>query len=691
MTQQTRWNITDEARSRLESLLAREPATDEWFELRRAAERLALTPSFDRMIALHHNTIRELPHQIDVAMRVLRAPMRGRAVLADEVGLGKTIEAGLILKELAVRGLARRILVVAPASLVGQWQAELQTKFLEKFTTPKDRADWRRTSKAIVSYDRARNAAHRAEIMRHTWDLLIVDEAHKIKNHTSANYHLVQEIDKNFLLLLTATPLQNDLRELYNLITLLRPGQLGTWPEFRARFLVRGDKRRARDPEQLRDLTATVMVRTRRSSVAHDLALPPRRPEQPAIELSAAERHLYQLTVGYVRHLYREGFIQDDDAAADRRRRRRTGKGILILELMRLCQRLTSSSRALGESLRSLAVGDSISPEYRSAARDLAEEADAVSEHAKLAALSRILVENDDQLIVFSEHLPTLKLIHDRVRELERPAIVFKGGLSLSERIERLARFQREPRGVFIATRAGTEGLNLQFCNRLVNYELPWNPMVVEQRIGRIHRIGQTREAHIINFAARDTIESHILMLLDQKIQLFRLVVGELDVILGEYGGGEKLEKTLRDTFLSADSDEAFVRRIESIGREIDSSREAGFEQERAASQIAPDDNAERLEREFHGLDHAGRLRLGYGTKHVILQQGVEAKRQQLGLHVNELLEALENTAPAEPAGHSAYGALVRITGVTGTARTVEVVAQADRLPMTIAELHADP
>jgi superfamily II DNA/RNA helicase len=425
--------------------------------------------------------------------------------------------------------------------------------------------------------------------------------------------------------------------------------------------------------------------------VAHDLALPPRRPEHPPIELSGAERELYRLTVTYVRDLYREGFVQEDDSATDRRRRRRTGKGILILELMRLCQRLTSSSRALAESLRSLAQGDLVTPDYRRAARELAAEADAVAEHAKLAMLERILADHGDQLIVFSEHLPTLKMIHTRVRELGRPAIVFQGGLSLAERIQRLAQFQREPAGVFIATRSGTEGLNLQFCNRMVNYELPWNPMMVEQRIGRIHRIGQTREAHIINFSARGTIESHILTLLDQKIQLFRLVVGELDVILGEYGGGERLEKTLRDAFLSSDSDDAFARRLETIGREIETSREAGFQQEQAASLIAPDDNAARLEREFNALTHAGRLRLGYGTKHVTLKQGIEAKRQHLRLHVNELLEALDTAAPAAPAGNSDYGALVRITGVTGLGRTVEVIAQADRLPMVITDLFADP
>lgn len=685
------WTFTEDAREELRELLSAPPSPLAWCELRRRAEQLALTPGFDRLIALDHNTIQELPHQIDVAMRVLRPPMRGRAILADEVGLGKTIEAGLVLKELAVRGLARRVLVICPASLVAQWQAELETKFFEQFAMPTKAGEWKRASRGVVSYHRAMSKRHREEIMKHSWDLVIVDEAHKIKNEKSGSYSLVRDLDKNFLLLLTATPLQNNLRELFNLITLLRPGQLGTWRQFRERFMVRGDPRRAKDPQALRDLSASVMVRTRRSSVAHDLALPPRRPSHPHIELTPAEADLYRLTVGFLRSLYHRGFTQDEDDGTDRRRRRRTGRGIFFLELMRLCQRLTSSARALAHSLRSLGEGDLVTAEYRAHANALARQADGIQTHAKLEALLGILHDHDDQIIVFSEHLPTLRLIRDAVREAGRPAIVFQGGLSLHERVERLARFKREPRGIFVATRAGTEGLNLQFCNRLVNYELPWNPMVVEQRIGRIHRIGQKREAHIVNFAAADTIEAHILQILDQKIQLFRLVVGELDVILGEYGGGVKFEKAMSEAFLGAESEQEFEKFVARIGSELDSSREEGRRQEEAASQVAPTDNAARLEVEFRALSHAGRLRLGWGTAHLNLAAGVQARMDLDGIRIHDVLEALEHAAPSEDAGTSEYGAVVRVTGVTGGGRGVYILAQADRLPMTVVSVEADP
>src|SRR3982751_552140 len=238
------WTVDERALAEFTRRLEEPPGSLVWAELRREAERIALAPGFDRLITLDANTIKELPHQIEVARRVLRRPMGGRAILADEVGLGKTIEAGIIIKELLVRGLARRVLILTPASLVMQWQGELQSKFFERFATPTDPDDWHHATKAIASYDRARSPRHAKQILRHRWDLVIIDEAHKVKNHRTAAYRFLQQIDRNYLLLLTATPLQNDLRELYNLVTLLRPGQLGTWQEFKRQHIAPGDKRK---------------------------------------------------------------------------------------------------------------------------------------------------------------------------------------------------------------------------------------------------------------------------------------------------------------------------------------------------------------------------------------------------------------------------------------------------------------
>jgi len=693
------WVVDERALQAFTAKLKEPPAERAWYELRREAERIALVPGFDRLITLDANAIKELPHQIDVAQRVLR-DMGGRAILADEVGLGKTIQASIIYKELAIRGLARRALILTPASLVGQWQGELEEKFFERFDTPTDPDDWPRVTKAIISHDRARTRRHAEEILRHRWDLVIVDEAHKVKSHRGATYQFIEKIERDFILLLTATPLQNDLRELYNLITLLRPGQLGTWQEFKSEHLVSGDHRQPRDPEALRALTHEVMIRTRRSSVVDDLALPPRRPRHPEVKLTRAEADLYQRTTAFLRQLYREGFIQpaeQEEVEDEPRRRRPTKRGILQLALIHLRQRLCSSSRALAESLAHLAESERISPAYRAIAQQLAKRAEGIKTHAKLDVLTKLLKETPDRLVVFSDHRPTIQLIEERVKKLGRQPIVYWGAHSTADRDKRIRAFHADQTSVLIATRAGSEGRNLQFCNVLVNYDLPWNPMVVEQRIGRLHRIGQTREVHIVNLAAAGTIESYILQLLDRKIKLFELVVGELDLILGEFGGAQQFEGRLAEEWLAAEGEEDFARRVETLGADIEKSSAVGKEQEQLNSLIAPDDNAMRLERRFETLSVPGRLRLGLGTSQVVKAAGWDAKRHKLGVHVTEVLEALESIEPIagvttqQPAGsHPEYGELVRLTGLTSGGRAIALVAQVDHLPLALVDIEVD-
>src|SRR3989475_474315 len=393
------WSVDEHSLEAFAKRLQAPPTDRAWHELRREAERIALVPGFERLITLDANAIKALPHQIDVAQRVLRH-MSGRAILADEVGLGKTIEASIIYKELAIRGLARRVLILTPASLVGQWQGELEEKFFERFDTPSEPDDWLNVTKAIVSHDRARSRRHAEEILRHRWDLVIVDEAHKVKSQRGATYQFIEKIERDFILLLTATPLQNDLRELYNLITLLRPGQLGTWQEFKTEHLVSGDHRQPRDPEALRALTHEVMIRTRRSSVVDDLNLPPRRPRHPEVKLTRAEADLYGRTTEFLRRLYREGFIkpaEQEEPEDGAPRRRPTKKGILQLAVIHLRQRLCSSSRALAEPLAPLAERERTSPPDRATAEQPANRAEGIKTHAKLDVLTKLLKETPDR------------------------------------------------------------------------------------------------------------------------------------------------------------------------------------------------------------------------------------------------------------------------------------------------------
>src|SRR5213075_1288430 len=344
----------------------------------------------------------------------------------------------------------------------------------------------------------------------------------------------------------------------------------------------------------------------------------------------------------FLRRLYREGFIKP----ATEEEGKPTRKGVVQLAIIHLRQRLCSSSRALAESLAHLAEGERISSEYRTIAKRLAKQAAGIKTHAKLAVLTKILKETPDRVVIFSDHRPTIQLIEERVKKLGRQPIVYWGAHTTPERDKRIRAFHADQTSVLIATRAGSEGRNLQFCNVLVNYDLPWNPMVVEQRIGRLHRIGQKREVHIVNLAAAGTIESYILQLLDRKIKLFELVVGELDLILGEFGGAQKFEGRLAKEWLAAENEQDFERRVAALGADIEKSSAVGKEQEQLNSLIAPDDNATRLERRFETLSVPGRLRLGIGTNQVTKAPGWDAKCRRLGVHVTEVLEALESIEP---------------------------------------------
>ena len=200
-----------------------------------------------------------------------------------------------------------------------------------------------------------------------------------------------------------------------------------------------------------------------------------------------------------------------------------------------------------------------------------------------------------------------------------------------------------------------------------------------------------------MNLAAAGTIESYILQLLDQKIKLFELVVGELDLILGEFGGAQKFEGRLAGEWLAAESEADFARRVEAIGADIEQSSAVGKEQEALNSLIAPDDNALRLERRFQTLSVPGRLRLGLGTSQLVKAAGWDAKRHRLGVHVTELLEALESiepiggvTIPQPAGGHPEYGALVRLTGLTSSGRAITLVARVDRLPLVLVDIEVE-
>ena len=231
------------------------------FQLRQRGIALQLSQGFDRLLCLDEVAVEHYQHQIDAALRALHE-MRGRALLADEVGLGKTIEAGIVMKELIQRGLVRTVLVLTPASLTEQWREELLNKFGETFSVVDTLEQWEQVNTAsegrwIVSLDRAKLSHHSTQALAREYDLLIVDEAHKLKNRTTLAWRFVNQVRKRYVLMLTATPVQNDLIELYSLITILTPGQLGTVRAFRRNFVEQSDPRHPKNPASLRRLVSS--------------------------------------------------------------------------------------------------------------------------------------------------------------------------------------------------------------------------------------------------------------------------------------------------------------------------------------------------------------------------------------------------------------------------------------------------
>lgn len=248
----------------LQSALNQQQNLSDWelFQLHYEMKKATLAEDFDSLQVLSYLPHMEfLDHQIETAKTVMEE-MNGRAILADEVGLGKTIEAGLILKEYMIRGLVKNALLLVPASLINQWIKELQEKFYIPAISYRKNYEWDAYPIYVTSLDLAKRKPHRDNILKLDFDMVIVDEAHKLKNHKTLNYQFVRSLKKKYCLLLTATPIQNNLIELFNLVSILKPGYLGSYESFTKKYgKLRGEQLQ---DTYLRKLVQKVMVRNRR-------------------------------------------------------------------------------------------------------------------------------------------------------------------------------------------------------------------------------------------------------------------------------------------------------------------------------------------------------------------------------------------------------------------------------------------
>lgn len=538
-----------------------------------------------------------LPHQLHVLNRAMETN-NIRYILADEVGLGKTIEAGMIIRELKSRGLVSRILVVCPTGLVTQWASEMQEKFHEKFQVilPSDYDTIRRLTdnddvygqfdQVISPMDSIKPIEKHAgwseekvekyneeriySIINSGWDLIIIDEAHRVAGSSGevARYklgHLLAQASP-YLLLLSATPHNGKTEPFLRLIRLLDadafPNAKSIVREQVAPFLIRTEKREAIDNN------GNLLFKNR---ITHLVTI-------SWDERNNLQRELYEMVSSYVAKTYNKAL-------------RNRKKNMCLIFLLIIMQRMvTSSTAAIRQSLErrlnvlleqrtcvgdlreedldELNIEDGVEDALEAISLDmeleieelkqiisLAKQAQFQNQDAKVEPLlneiDAILSEDRTQkVIIFTEFVATQTYLQELLVNRGYTVTILNGGMSIDERNAAMQEFKTST-SIFISTDAGGEGLNLQFANIIINYDLPWNPMKIEQRCGRVDRIGQQRDVHIYNFIVGETVENRVREVLEEK----------LSVILKEMGI-DKYSDVLDSEVAECDFTDVYMRSI---------------------------------------------------------------------------------------------------------------------------------
>ncbi|MGM0941091.1 MAG: DEAD/DEAH box helicase [Bacillota bacterium] len=518
----------------------------ELFSMAFHAEKTTMTPSFKGLRALEFLPhVDFLNHQISSAEQVIEQ-MNGRAILADEVGLGKTIEAGLILKEYMIRGLVNKALILVPASLVNQWEKELNEKFYIPAVAYRKNMSWEQGNIIISSMDTAKRSPHRDTILNLDYDFVLVDEAHKLKNHKTKNFTFVRSLKKKYCLLLTATPVQNQLVEIFNLVSILKPGHLGNYDTFLKSY--GKDRKNMKQDMYLKQLVQKVMVRnTRKDTGLNQIK---RNIETIWTEFSKEEKEVYESLEDS--SVYLPSFSK-------------------ITFLREFC----SSREACYLSLKKMLAEQ---PDLEGFQR-ITEAIEQLPNHKKAEKAVELIKEiGNEKIIIFTEYRATQLYLQWYLQQNGISSVPFRGGFKRGKK-DWMRQLFRDHAQVLIATEAGGEGINLQFCNYMINYDLPWNPMRLEQRIGRIHRYGQNKDVHIYNFALKDTVEEHIMKLLYEKINLFEQVIGHLDDILAELAIPD-IEHELQEIYSeSTTTGEAKVK-LNNLSAIIQQTHDTNYEEE---------------------------------------------------------------------------------------------------------------
>lgn len=503
---------------------------------------MAAQSGFDELLCLNAITdVEKYWYQIETVKKVLKY-FHGRVLLCDEVGLGKTIEAGMLMKEYLMRGMIKNVLILTPAPLVSQWKEEMLSKFKIEFLTTED-AEFQADSNSfwknrfiIVSLNTAKSNKNMPAVIEQFYDLVIVDEAHHLRNKKTLSWKLVNQIKKKFIFLLTATPVQNNLIELFNLITLLKPGQFKTEKLFKQEYVKRGSQHVPANKEKLRELLRDVMIRNTRSAI--DLKLPKRFATAVRVEPTEIEREIYNMLSDYLRrHDFKKPMIN-----------------LLLKEA-------GSSPFALKNSLLKI--------DKRGGLEGVINCLEDNKDISKGKALLDIIIKNPyEKKIIFTQYIKTMEYITSLLMRENIPYVTFSGNMGVREKDLSIARFKDDV-PILVSTESGGEGRNIQFCNTIINFDLPWNPMRIEQRIGRLHRIGQTRDVFIFNISVKDTIEDYIIDVLDSKINMFEMVIGEIEPILGHLGEDKDFEDIILEIWLKSKDEDTLKQGFEVLGNEM--------------------------------------------------------------------------------------------------------------------------
>ena len=531
----------------------------ELFRLNYEAHKISLLPAFDTLLSLNLSRgIIPFEHQVN-AVRKLLGRFRGRGMLCDEVGLGKTIEACLAMLELVTRGLVKRVLILVTPSLIEQWKEETFFKFNLEFVTSDDKDfklqgvnAWGTFDRIIASVHTAKKMPHCDAIRQQNFDLIIVDEAHHLKNSNTVGWKFLNSLKKKYIFLLTATPVHNNLEELFNLVTLVYPGELGTLKSFKKRYVSTTDRLIPKHHEQLRSLLGELIIRNRRAT--SDVKFTRRYARTIRIQPNEREMSLYESVSTIVKSQF-------------------TGSPQQVKMVLRILQEeIGSIPFAAVSTLESLK--DTL-PDT-AAISDLIVQCNSLSFSEKLGTLIDVVSKIPDKAIIFTKFRASHAAITASLKKYGIGCSALHGGMTRVEKEASVKEFRNAAK-VLVATDVGSEGRNLQFCSNIVNFDLPWNPMKIEQRVGRISRIGQEKEVHITNLSSKGTIEDYILYLLDAKINMFELVIGEVDVILGRLEDEQGFEDLIMNAWTQSDNVKQFETKINALGESFLAAKQKYF------------------------------------------------------------------------------------------------------------------